>query len=152
MRVLGLDVGEKRTGVAISDIMGWLATPLTVLKCRGRDAEHDAIVDLVQKHLVGLVVVGDPRSLDGSVGPQSQRVSQYVELLSQRLATTTIVLWDERLSTLHAQRLLHESGRRNAKDVLDSAAATLILQSYLDAHRQSDLIDASTPGHGGGSW
>jgi putative Holliday junction resolvase len=137
--------------VAISDVMGWLASPLTVLQCRGRDAELDAVAALVHKHQAGLVVVGDPRSLDGSAGPQSQRVSQYVALLAQRLAPVAIALWDERLSTLHAQRLLLESGRRNRRDVIDSAAATLILQSYLDAHREPVSRDPSTPAHGGGS-
>lgn len=150
MRVLGLDVGERRTGVAISDVMGWLASPLAVLKSPGRDAEHRTIAELVQKHHVGLVVVGDPRSLDGSAGPQSQRVSQYVAMLSQRLAPVAVVQWDERLSTLHAQRLLLESGKRRSKDVIDAAAATLILQSYLDAHRQSNSNDPSTPQREGG--
>lgn len=151
MRVLGLDVGDRRTGVAISDVMGWLASPVSVLRSAGRDAEHQAIADLVQKHQVGLVVVGDPRSLDGSAGPQSQRVSQYVALLSQRLAPVAVVQWDERLSTLHAHRLLLESGRRRPRDVVDSAAATLILQSYLDAHRQTDSHDPSTPHREGGA-
>lgn len=151
MRVLGLDVGDRRTGVAISDVMGWMASPLTVLKCAGLAAEQDAIVDLVQKHKVGLVVVGDPRSLDGSAGPQSQRVSQYVAQLTARLAPVAVVQWDERLSTLHAQRLLRESNRRKARDVIDAAAATLVLQSYLDAHRQPDPHGLSTPEHEGGS-
>ena len=151
MRVLGLDVGDRRTGVAISDVMGWLASPLAVLTSRGRDAEQDAIVELVRQHRVGLVVVGDPRSLDGSAGPQSQRVTRYVALLAEKLSPVGVVLWDERLSTLHAQRLLLESGRRRARDVIDSAAAALILQSYLDAHRRPSPFDQPAPEHEGGA-
>jgi putative Holliday junction resolvase len=141
MRFLGLDVGERRTGVALSDPTGWLASPLTVLRCTDRDAELLAVTDLVQKHQVGTIVVGDPQSLDGSIGPQSRRVRQYVSRLQQKVPHVSIVLYDERLSTLHAQRLLHESGRRASREVIDAAAAAVILQSYLDA-RQAHPAEA----------
>jgi len=132
MRILALDVGERRTGVALSDVMGWLATPLTVLKCASRKAELDAIASLVEEHQVGLVVVGYPRSLDGSAGPQAQRVEKYAEKLRRRLSVP-IVLWEEQFSTVQAAQLIHSTGRRVQRERIDAAAAAVILQSYLDA-------------------
>lgn len=137
MRILALDVGEQRTGVALSDSLGWLATPLTVLKSSSRRAELAAVVELVQSHQVEQVVVGYPRSLDGSIGPQAQRVDKYVAQLRTQLPEVPIVLWDERLSTAHAERLLHEAGRRVQREHIDAAAAAVILQSYLDAQRST---------------
>ena len=135
MRILALDLGERRTGVALSDSLGWLATPLTVLKSSGREAELAAIVELVQSHRVEQVVVGYPRSLDGSVGPQAQRVDKFVAQLRNHLPEVPVILWDERLSTAQAERLVHETGRRVQRERIDAAAAAVILQSYLDAQQ-----------------
>jgi putative Holliday junction resolvase len=132
MRILALDVGERRTGVALSDPSGWLASPLTVLRCASRDEEMSAVVELADKHSVSRVIVGYPRSLDGTVGPQAQRVDRYVEQLRHHLAVP-VITWDERLSTAQAERLVHESGRRVRRDTIDAAAAAVILQGYLDA-------------------
>ena len=135
MRILALDLGERRTGVALSDSLGWLATPLTVLQSRSREAELAAVVDLVRGHQVEQIVVGYPRSLDGSVGPQARRVDQYVVQLHARLPDVPVILWDERLSTAQAERLVHETGRRVQRERIDAAAAAVILQSYLDAQK-----------------
>jgi putative Holliday junction resolvase len=132
MRILGLDLGERRIGVALSDLSAWLATPLTVLHCSNRDAEILAIEDLVRKHQVDRVVVGFPRSLDGTTGPQAQRVERYVLHLRERLQVP-VVLWDERLSTAQAERMIHETGRRVQRERIDAVAAAVILQSFLDA-------------------
>jgi putative Holliday junction resolvase len=132
MRVMGLDVGEQRTGVALTDPMGWLASPLTVLRCSSRETEMEAIAELARKHNVDRVIVGYPRSLNGTVGPQAQSVDRYVEQLRTHLEVP-VMLWDERLSTAQAERLVHESGKRVRRDTIDAAAAAVILQSYLDA-------------------
>jgi len=132
MRVMALDVGEQRTGVALSDPMGWLASPLMVLRCASREAEMQAVAELVRKNGVERVIVGYPRSLNGAVGPQARTVDRYVEQLRTHL-TIPIRLWDERLSTAQAERLVHESGKRVRRDTIDAAAAAVILQSYLDA-------------------
>jgi len=139
MRILALDLGERRTGVALSDSLGWLATPLTVLQSRSREAELAAVVDLVRGHQVEQIVVGYPRSLDGSVGPQARRVDQYVVRLHARLPDVPVILWDERLSTAQAERLVHETGRRVQRERIDAAAAAVILQSYLDAQKSSPV-------------
>ncbi len=132
MRALGLDVGERRTGVALSDRMGWLASPLTVLRCASREAEMQAVAQLARQNSVDRVIVGYPRSLDGTAGSQAQTVELYVEQLRAHLQVP-VLLWDERLSTAQAERLVHESGRRVRRDTIDAAAAAVILQSYLDA-------------------
>jgi len=132
MRVLALDLGEKRIGVALSDRLGWLATPLMVLSCSSREAELAAIEELAQKHRVERVIVGYPRNLNGTIGPQAQHVEAYVKQLRARLQVP-VVLWDERLSTVQAERLIHETGRRVRREGIDAAAAAVILQSYLDA-------------------
>jgi putative Holliday junction resolvase len=148
MRVLALDLGERRIGVALSDPLGVLATPLTVLKLSSREDQLAAIEKLVQRHQVERIIVGYPRSLNGHTGPQAQRVDRYVAQLSARLETldsasgVPIVLWDERFSTVHAERLLHEAGKRVRREHIDAAAAAVILQSYLDA--QPDASQGGT--------
>jgi putative Holliday junction resolvase len=129
---MALDVGERRTGVALSDPTRYLASPLTVLRCPSREGEMKAVAELTRKHTVDRVIVGYPRSLNGTVGPQAERVDRYVEELRAHLKVP-VVTWDERLSTAQAERLVHESGRRVRRDTIDAAAAAVILQSYLDA-------------------
>ncbi len=142
MRILGLDLGEERIGVALSDPQGWLAAPLTVLPGKSFKAALAAIEKMVVEHQVGRVVVGYPRSLDGTLGPQAQRVDRHVELLRSRLPVP-VVLWDERLSTAQAKRMIHEAGKRVRRDRIDAAAAAIILQSYLDAGLATEAPEAS---------
>ncbi len=132
MRILALDMGERRTGVALSDPLGWLATPLTVLRCASREEELAAIETLVRKHQVDRVLVGYPRSLNGSLGPQARRVDRYVDKLRARLPVP-VVLWEEQFSTVQAEQLIRETGRRVNRETIDAAAAAVVLQSYLDA-------------------
>lgn len=132
MRILCLDLGEKRIGVALSDPAGWLATPLAALRHRSREADLAAIEELVRCHSVQRIVVGHPISLDGTAGPQAKHVERFAMLMREQLPVP-VVLWDERLSTAHAERLIHDSGRRVRRDRIDAAAAAVILQSYLDA-------------------
>ncbi len=134
MRTLALDLGERRIGVALSDASGWLAMPLTVVTRTSRAADMTAIRQLVQIYGVELVVAGFPRSLDGTVGPQGRRIERYVLLLREHLPVP-VVLWDESYSTVEAERLMHETGRRAKRSRIDAIAAAVILQSYLDAQR-----------------
>ena len=139
MRVLALDVGERRVGVAISDPTGALARPLQTLLCGSREEDFAAIAGLVAEHDVGLVVVGRPLSLDGTEGPQARRVARYAEALAAHLPVR-VVSWDERYTTAEAKEILRqgrgEKGRRRAHDKgkLDAVAAAVILQSYLDSN------------------
>ena len=136
MRILALDVGEKRIGVALSDPTGLLATPLTTIERKGQDSDIDAALRLATEHEVGEIVVGLPLSMSGRRGPQAGRVDAFVRALAER---TDIPLKsvDERLSSVQAERMLRESGIEPSKNKarIDSAAAAIILQSYLDSMR-----------------
>lgn len=133
MRALGLDFGEKRIGVAISDSLGIMASALTVIESKTEDAAIKQIIVLAEEHEVECIVIGLPRSLDGSLGPQAQKVQAFVESLTG-YTDLPLVTWDERFSTFDAERVLAEAGvkRDKRKKHRDSVAAAFILQGYLD--------------------
>ena len=133
---LGLDIGEKRIGVAISDPTGWLATGRTVVRSIGRDKDVVAIAKIVSDEAVTLIVVGMPLSLNGTEGPQAEKVRRFGKELS-RATTVGIVFWDERLTTVEARRYLRDAGMRPSKQRanIDAAAAEILLQNYLDYRR-----------------
>ncbi len=132
-RLLALDIGEKRIGVAISDETCTLARPLQVIE-RGRRADEiETLRSLLTRYQVETVIVGYPRSLSGAEGPQALQVKRYVERLSATLPVR-VIWWDERYSTREATERLRAGGRRPAdKGQIDAAAAAVILQDYLDA-------------------
>ena len=139
MRVVGLDLGERRIGVAVSDTSGTLARPLTTIERGSSDADaverlHAVIAELAAEEGVSSVVVGLPTRLDGSSNRQTARVGTMVTLLSARL-TIPVVTADERLSSREAEERLsiREKDWRKRKAKLDAAAAAVILQDYLDA-------------------
>ncbi|HEY67809.1 MAG TPA: Holliday junction resolvase RuvX [Thermoflexia bacterium] len=136
MRVLALDVGERRIGVAISDPSGTIARPLQTLARGSREEDFAAIAALVAEHGVGLVVVGRPLSLNGTEGPQARRVARYAEALTATLPVP-VTAWDERFTTVTAEEILRQTRRkkRRARDKgeVDAVAAAVILQSYLDS-------------------
>jgi len=138
-RILGLDVGERRIGVAISDPEGRLAVPLRVLERRGDEADMQAIISLARTEGVDLVLIGDPLSLDGSVGQQARRVRTFAGRLA-KASGLAVELWDERLSSVQAQRGRSIPERRRARGLRrrgpeDDLAAAIVLQSYLDRQR-----------------
>lgn len=138
MRVLGLDVGERRVGIAISDPTGTVVRPLNTLVRGSREEDMAAISALVAEHDVGLVVIGQPLSLDGTQGPQARRTARYADMLAEGLPVP-VVPWDERFSTVIAEEILGESRskkkrrRARAEGQVDAIAAAVILQSYLDS-------------------
>ncbi len=133
-RVIALDVGERRIGVAVSDPTGTLATPHTVIHRRSKAEDFEMVARLVIELEAERVVVGLPLSLNGEVGPQARRVSRYAQALAQRL-DVPVELHDERYSTVTADALLTESGRKRRVPI-DAAAAAVILQDYLDSQRR----------------
>ena len=142
-RFLGLDVGERRIGVAVSDASGTLATPLTALKTSGLDGNAlqlslDTIARLAADDQFDAIVVGLPRRLDGSPNAMTPRVERFAERLRDR-AGVAVILQDERLTSVEAERLLAERDRdwRSRKARLDAAAAAIILQDYLDGQSTS---------------
>jgi putative Holliday junction resolvase len=134
MRILGLDLGERRVGVAISDPDGRLASPLLQFEPKSREALVATVVRLVDDQEAGRVVVGMPFLPDGSVGQQARRTEGVVEILRQRLAVP-VATWDERYSTAEADRAMLDAGLTSdaRKRRRDKVAAMLILQAYLDA-------------------
>ena len=138
MRALGLDLGSKRIGVAISDEDERVATPIdTIMRARNdRAADHRAVANLVDEWEVGVVVVGLPLSLDGTHGPAANAVTGEVDELRGRLSVPVETV-DERFTTVTADRHLREQGVRGKSRtaVIDRAAAAVLLQSWLDARR-----------------
>ncbi len=135
MRILGLDLGDKRIGVALSDPLGWTAQGLAVIAgAGGTRSDLRRIKELAAKHEVEKVVVGLPLNMDGSAGPRAEKARLFAERLAGALGMP-VVLWDERLTTAQAERLLIEADMKRAgrRKVIDKMAAVLILQNYLDA-------------------
>ena len=130
MRVLALDVGERRIGVAVSDPTGTLATPHSVIHRRSKVQDFAAVARLVTELQAERVVVGLPLSLSGDVGPQARRVMRYAQALARALPVP-VELYDERYSTVTADELLAEAGRKRRRTPIDAAAAAVILQEYL---------------------
>jgi len=162
MRTLGLDIGDKKTGVAISDPEGILAIPLTVIERRSREDVITEVIKLVERYQVECIVVGLPYSLNGHLTQQSKKVEAFIEKLQSviavsqspepklraegvaisegeakqsRLSGVNIEIWDERLSTVVAEKLMAEAGTRKdkRKQHQDALAAAIILQGFLDS-------------------
>ncbi|MBM4448205.1 MAG: Holliday junction resolvase RuvX [Chloroflexi bacterium] len=127
---MGLDIGDRRIGVAMSDPQGILASPLTIINRADEPSDINAILAIVDQNQVGAVVVGLPLSLNGSLGPQAEKVQDFAHQL-RRHTEVTVEFRDERLTTASAQRLMKMTGKdRRSRD--DAMAAALILQGYLD--------------------
>lgn len=133
-RVLGLDVGEKRIGLAISDSERRIATPFTTILRRDGDDVIAKILQVVHEEGVERILVGMPLSLDGSIGPQAKITMTFYNALITA-TSLKVETWDERFSSAEAERLLREAGfsHRRLRDRLDAMAATVILQEYLDS-------------------
>ena len=154
MRVLGIDYGARRVGLAVSDATGLLARPLKALD-RSRLGSDAALVDAVlvavaemssEDEPFGAIVVGLPRRLDGSPNDQTPKVEAFVTRLAGR-TSLPVVLQDERLTSVEAESRLamKEKDWRRRKQMLDAAAAAVMLQDYLDAHRPAPVADSDLP-------
>ena len=137
MRALGLDLGSKRIGVAVSDLSGTIASPLLVItRGRSRRHDHDRIAALVREEEADVLVVGMPRSLSGGEGPAAKAATAEITALAS-VVGVPVETYDERFTTVAANRALAESGVRGQarRQVVDKVAAAVILQSWLDARR-----------------
>lgn len=132
-RIMGLDLGEKRVGVAVSDPMGWTAQGVDVLE-RDQSNWMDRLAQLVDEYQVETLVVGLPRNMDGSIGVKGKASKELATELEERFQIP-VELWDERLSTVAVERTLIDAdvSRRKRRKVVDRMAASWILQGYLDA-------------------
>jgi putative Holliday junction resolvase len=136
MRILGLDVGTKTVGVAVSDEMGWTAQGVETIKINEERNEFGfaRIEELVKLYNVEKIVVGLPKNMNGTIGPRGEACQQFAENLRE-FTGLEVILWDERLSTMAAERLLISAdvSRKKRKQVIDKMAAVVILQGYLDS-------------------
>lgn len=134
-RILGLDVGDRRIGMAVSDAMGITAQPVGTLVRSQAGQDIQKIIETARNHEVGLIVVGLPRRLDGSTSPQTEKVQRFLEELRKK-AEVPVESWDERFTTTTAEASLIEAGmrRKSRRGVVDSVAAQIMLQHYLECN------------------
>jgi putative Holliday junction resolvase len=133
-RILGLDVGDRRVGVAVSDAIGLTAQPVMTLLRSNRRRDAQSLLRIIRKHRCTEIVVGNPLYMSGDLSPQAEKAQAFAQMLHEETGLA-VHLWDERLTTTEAHRHLHAAGLSGAehKRVVDQVAAVLILQSYLDA-------------------
>jgi putative pre-16S rRNA nuclease len=133
MRCLGIDFGSSRIGIATSDDLGMLAHPLETIP---NDSEFSSrLQKIVLEKGVSRIVVGIPRNMDGSYGPSAEKAKLFLSQLKSEFPGVQLIAWDERLTTVEAQRLLHAAGRdvKKSRPIIDQVAAQVLLQSYLDS-------------------
>lgn len=138
MRIIGLDVGSKTVGVALSDELGWTAQGIETLKINEENNEFgfNELGRMINDYQVGTVVVGLPKNMNGTIGPRGEACQRFAAELEKLFGVKT-VLWDERLTTMAAERVLLEAdvSRKKRKKVIDKMAAVMILQGYLDSQK-----------------
>ncbi|MCA1036335.1 Holliday junction resolvase RuvX [Bacillus infantis] len=138
MRSMGLDVGSKTVGVALSDELGWTAQGLETIRINEEEKEFgfDQLGKIIKEYDVSTIVVGLPKNMNGTIGPRGE-ASQFFAGELERLFGLPVVLWDERLTTMAAERVLLEAdvSRKKRKKVIDKMAASMILQGYLDSRK-----------------
>jgi len=137
-RVMALDVGKVRIGVALSDPLGYTAQPLLTLWRKGRGEDLRSLMRLIRRHEVAEIVVGNPLHMSGDVGPWAAKVQEFAEELRVR-SGLPVELWDERLSSVAAHEILDEAGhdKRGRKYVIDQVAAVVILRGWMEAKEQA---------------
>ena len=133
---MGLDVGDKTIGVALSDPMFLIANPLETIKRKKASLDINRLVELINEYDVEKIVVGLPKNMNNSIGPQSMKVMSFVDLLKKQ-TDKEIVYQDERMTTLQSERVLIDMDvrRENRKEHIDKIAASFILQTYLDGRK-----------------
>lgn len=143
-RILALDIGSKRTGVAISDETRLIATPLTTVEARQKKDWLEKVSGLVESEEASEIVVGFPLNQHGEEGVDAKKIREYIAVLRERF-TLPVIEWDERFTTVQAERALltFDVSRQKRKQVIDKVAAAIILQSYLDSLRFHDAENPS---------
>ncbi|HOM01614.1 MAG TPA: Holliday junction resolvase RuvX [Acetivibrio sp.] len=136
MRVMGIDYGDSRIGIAISDPLGWTAQALETINWKGDvEVPIKRISELIEEYDVKTVIIGFPKNMDGTVGARGEKTIEFIEFLKERIKNIEVIKWDERLTTVAANRTMHEMGVKKSKKklVVDQIAAVYILQGYLDS-------------------
>ncbi|HJA48553.1 MAG TPA: Holliday junction resolvase RuvX [Candidatus Agathobaculum intestinipullorum] len=136
MLILGIDYGDVRTGLSVSDPSGFLAGSPSVIHEWNYDKLVDKLVDFIGQNKIEEIVLGWPKNMDGTAGPRAEKCEKLAETLRERTGLP-VILWDERRTTVAAHDILHQSGKKMKKhrQTVDAVAASLILQGYLDRRR-----------------
>lgn len=136
MRYLGLDLGDKTCGIAVSDGLGIIANPITTVRFREKDLQNclEYVKIYIAERKIDKIVLGFPKNMNGTIGPQSEYVQKFKEML-EKTTNLEVILFDERLSTVEVTKVMisADMSRNKRKQNVDKLAATLILQSYLDS-------------------
>lgn len=137
MKYIGLDVGNKRIGVAVTDELGMFAHPLFTIKRKGIERDIESIAEVVKEQNTKVIVVGLPKNMDGSIGEQGQKTIKFAEVIKKEL-DLDIIFWDERLSTKSAKdiMLLNNIKQIDKKEIVDTIAAVVILDNYINSIRK----------------
>ncbi len=137
MRSMSLDVGTRTIGIAVSDLLGMIAGGVETIKRTSPERDFERIGQLIKEHDVDTLVVGYPKNMNGTIGERAQSCEAMAEELRQRFEGVKVVLWDERLSTVAAEKVLVDADlrRKKRKKVIDMMAAVVILQNYLDSRQ-----------------
>lgn len=135
MRALGLDYGDKTIGVAVSDELGWTAQGVEIIRRQSGEKDMARLRELIEQYQVGVIVVGLPKNMNGTIGPRGELCQKFADKLAREFSLQ-VKLWDERLTTMAAEKMLISAdvSREKRKKVIDKMAAVLILQGYLDAN------------------
>jgi putative Holliday junction resolvase len=141
-RLLGIDHGDTRIGLAVSDQLGSFAHPYRTLQSGPR--LMDEILAIVDHEQISAIVIGLPKNMDGTLGPAAAKVKSFADRLAQLIPTMKILFWDERLTTREAQRALHAAGKntKQSKKMIDQVAAQILLQNYMDSLQWTPLSNA----------
>lgn len=142
MRVIGVDLGTRRVGLAVSDPTGTIAMPAAVLENTGKKKVLETLAEAAKAYEAGAVVIGHPINMDGSIGPKAREAEEYAEALRQETGLE-VVLWDERLSSVQAMAGLEKANVKKGKrkKLVDRVAAQIVLQSYLDSRGRENHED-----------
>ena len=141
MRIMGIDYGDSRIGISVSDPFGWTAQAVETIQLKGGQRKAiERIFQLIKEYQIEKIVVGFPKNMNGTIGPRGEKTMEFIDLINRHAETNAlkvpeIVKWDERLTTVAANRTMHELGIKTAKKkgVVDQIAAVYILQGYLDS-------------------
>lgn len=134
MRILGLDVGDRTIGVAVSDPLGFTAQGITTIRRKSEEHDIEKIIEFCKEYQVETIISGLPKNMNGTIGEQAEKVQRFCAALSEH-TDIEIKFWDERLTTMAAHRVMLEAdmSRKKRKGLVDKIAATYILQGYLDS-------------------
>lgn len=138
-RIMGLDVGDKTIGIAISDPLGITAQGITTIRRKGIKSDFAELAKLINEYDVKEVVIGLPKNMNNTIGPQGEKVLKFVDKFKEKF-NNEVILQDERLTTVSAERLLIDAdvSRKKRKDIIDKVAATYILNSYLEKYKKGE--------------